>query len=39
MTLKEKIGQMTQIEREVSTPSALRDLFIGTLLSLSLINL
>ncbi|XP_031277792.1 lysosomal beta glucosidase-like [Pistacia vera] len=33
MTLKEKIGQMTQIEREVSTPSALRDFFIGSIQS------
>ncbi|KAJ4725634.1 Beta-glucosidase [Melia azedarach] len=33
MTLKEKIGQMTQIERSVSTPSVLRDLSIGSILS------
>ncbi|KAF3795570.1 Beta-glucosidase [Nymphaea thermarum] len=29
MTLAEKIGQMTQIERAVATPSAIRDLAIG----------
>ena len=29
MTLAEKIGQMTQIERTVATPSALRDFAIG----------
>lgn len=33
MTLKEKIAQMTQIERSVATPSALRDLSIGSILS------
>lgn len=33
MTLKEKIGQMTQIERGVATPSVLKDLSIGNLLS------
>ncbi|GLT48837.1 hypothetical protein SLA2020_224330 [Shorea laevis] len=33
MTLKEKIGQMTQIERSVATPSVLRDLSIGSILS------
>ncbi|CAL0309672.1 unnamed protein product [Lupinus luteus] len=33
MTLKEKIGQMTQIERTVATPSSLRDLSIGSILS------
>ncbi|XP_028779955.1 uncharacterized protein LOC114736335 [Neltuma alba] len=33
MTLKEKIGQMTQIERRVATPSAIRDLSIGSMLS------
>ncbi|XP_028793086.1 uncharacterized protein LOC114748798 isoform X2 [Neltuma alba] len=33
MTLKEKIGQMTQIERRVATPSAIRDLSIGSILS------
>jgi hypothetical protein len=31
MTLKEKIGQMTQIERSVTTPSAIKDFTIGTL--------
>lgn len=31
MTLKEKIGQMTQIERSVATPSAITDLSIGNL--------
>ena len=31
MTLKEKIGQMTQIERTVASDSAIRDLSIGTL--------
>lgn len=30
MTLREKIGQMTQIERTVATSSAIRDLSIGT---------
>lgn len=34
MTLKEKIGQMSQIERSVATPSAIRDFSIGTPLSL-----
>lgn len=29
MTLLEKIGQMTQIERSVATPSAIKDRFIG----------
>ncbi|GMG98318.1 hypothetical protein Nepgr_000158 [Nepenthes gracilis] len=33
MTLKEKLGQMTQIERRVTTPAALRDLGIGSVLS------
>ncbi|CAL5353109.1 unnamed protein product [Camellia sinensis] len=33
MTLKEKLGQMTQIERDVATPSVLRDLSIGSILS------
>ncbi|KAK4278603.1 hypothetical protein QN277_016431 [Acacia crassicarpa] len=33
MTLKEKIGQMTQIERRVATPSAIRNLSIGSILS------
>ncbi|TKY47133.1 Beta-glucosidase BoGH3B [Spatholobus suberectus] len=33
MTLKEKIGQMTQIERGVATSSAIRDLSIGSILS------
>lgn len=35
MTLKEKVGQMTQIERQVATSAAIKDLSIGTL-SLSL---
>ncbi|CAH9070899.1 unnamed protein product [Cuscuta europaea] len=34
MTLQEKLGQMTQIERSVATPSALTDLSIGSVLSL-----
>ncbi|KAL8516311.1 hypothetical protein ACS0TY_014827 [Phlomoides rotata] len=33
MTLKEKIGQMTQIERQVATPSVIKDLGIGSILS------
>lgn len=33
MTLKEKIGQMTQIERAVATPDVVRDRFIGSVLS------
>ncbi|KAI4306641.1 hypothetical protein L6164_029902 [Bauhinia variegata] len=33
MTLKEKIGQMTQIERRVATPSAIKDLSMGSILS------
>ncbi|KAF7833749.1 Lysosomal beta glucosidase [Senna tora] len=33
MTLKEKIGQMTQIERTAATPSAIRDYSIGSILS------
>lgn len=36
MTLEEKIGQMTQIERSVATPSAIKDLSIGTIYPLSL---
>ncbi|KAJ6846664.1 uncharacterized protein M6B38_282655 [Iris pallida] len=33
MTLAEKIGQMTQIEREVATPKVMKDYFIGSVLS------
>ncbi|KAL2508284.1 Glycosyl hydrolase family protein [Forsythia ovata] len=33
MTLQEKIGQMTQIERSVATPSAIKDRYIGSVLS------
>ncbi|XP_071720499.1 uncharacterized protein [Rutidosis leptorrhynchoides] len=33
MTLKEKLGQMTQIERSVATPDVIRDLSIGSVLS------
>lgn len=33
MTLKEKAGQMTQIERRAATPSVLKDLSIGSILS------
>lgn len=33
MTLQEKLGQMTQLERSVATPSTLRDLSIGCPLS------
>ncbi|KAL4610791.1 hypothetical protein ACB092_08G077200 [Castanea dentata] len=33
MTLKEKAGQMTQIERRVATPDAIKDLSIGSILS------
>ncbi|KAI9100051.1 hypothetical protein K1719_024269 [Acacia pycnantha] len=33
MTLKEKIGQMTQIERRVATPSAIGNFSIGSILS------
>ncbi|KAG2670012.1 hypothetical protein I3843_14G063000 [Carya illinoinensis] len=33
MTLKEKIGQMTQIERRVATPDAVKDFSIGSILS------
>ncbi|WOL03111.1 hypothetical protein Cni_G11831 [Canna indica] len=33
MTLAEKIGQMTQIERKVATPQIMRDYFIGSVLS------
>lgn len=29
MTLAEKIGQMTQIERKVATPQVLKDYYIG----------
>lgn len=36
MTLKEKVGQMTQIERRVATHDAIKDLSIGTLASLCL---
>lgn len=35
MTLREKVGQMTQIERRVADPVAIRDFFIGINLSLS----
>ncbi|KAK9029339.1 hypothetical protein V6N11_026458 [Hibiscus sabdariffa] len=33
MTLAEKIGQMTQIERSVATPDAMKNYFIGSVLS------
>ena len=33
ITLQEKIGQMTQIELCVATPSDIRDLSIGTILT------
>ncbi|XP_075493802.1 uncharacterized protein LOC142531524 [Primulina tabacum] len=33
MTITEKIGQMTQIERSVATPSAIKNQFIGSVLS------
>ncbi|KAL3518085.1 hypothetical protein ACH5RR_020674 [Cinchona calisaya] len=33
MTLQEKLGQMTQIERSVATPSVLKHLCIGSLMS------
>ncbi|WOH06267.1 hypothetical protein DCAR_0625690 [Daucus carota subsp. sativus] len=33
MTLKEKIGQMTQIERSVASPHAMKKYFIGSVLS------
>lgn len=33
MTLAEKIGQMTQIERKVATPDVMREYFIGSVLS------
>ncbi|KAL7124790.1 hypothetical protein ABFS83_14G072700 [Erythranthe nasuta] len=33
MSLEEKIGQMTQIERTVATPSAIKNLSIGSILS------
>ncbi|GFP91203.1 beta-glucosidase bogh3b [Phtheirospermum japonicum] len=33
MTLLEKIGQITQIERSVATPSVIKDRFIGSVLS------
>lgn len=29
MTLEEKIGQMTQIEREVTSPDVIKNFFIG----------
>lgn len=35
MTLREKAGQMTQIERHVASPSALRDLSLGNPFSIS----
>lgn len=34
MTIPEKIGQMTQIERSVATPSAIKNRFIGSSLVL-----
>ncbi|KAF6168630.1 hypothetical protein GIB67_005242 [Kingdonia uniflora] len=33
MTLQEKIGQMTQVDRSVATPDVLRDFFIGSVLN------
>ncbi|KAJ0248355.1 Glycoside hydrolase family 3 C-terminal domain-containing protein [Hirschfeldia incana] len=33
MTLPEKIGQMTQIERTVTSPAAIKDFFIGSVLN------
>ncbi|XP_061347192.1 uncharacterized protein LOC133292755 [Gastrolobium bilobum] len=33
MTLKEKVGHMTQIERSVATPSAIKDFSIGSIFS------
>ncbi|XP_044498557.1 beta-glucosidase BoGH3B-like [Mangifera indica] len=33
MTLEEKIGQMTQIERAISSPDVIKNYFIGSLLS------
>ncbi|KAL3530847.1 hypothetical protein ACH5RR_010169 [Cinchona calisaya] len=33
MTLQEKIGQMTQIERSVATPDAIKNRFIGSVVS------
>lgn len=36
MTVEEKIGQMTQIDRVVATPSVVREFFIGQSLSLPL---
>ncbi|XP_012841012.1 PREDICTED: uncharacterized protein LOC105961325, partial [Erythranthe guttata] len=33
MSLAEKIGQMTQIERSVATPSAIKNLSVGSILS------
>ncbi|XP_050108213.1 uncharacterized protein LOC126587216 isoform X1 [Malus sylvestris] len=33
MTLKDKVGQMTQIERQVATPAAVRDHSIGSIFS------
>ncbi|OVA16561.1 Glycoside hydrolase [Macleaya cordata] len=33
MTLPEKIGQMTQIDRSVASPDVLKDLFIGSVLN------
>ncbi|KAB1225765.1 Beta-glucosidase BoGH3B [Morella rubra] len=33
MTLKEKVGQMTQIERRVATPDAIKDMSIGSIMS------
>ncbi|XP_065850503.1 uncharacterized protein [Euphorbia lathyris] len=33
MTLEEKIGQMVQVERSVATPDAMKNYFIGSVLS------
>ncbi|KAL7116147.1 hypothetical protein ACP275_04G224500 [Erythranthe tilingii] len=33
MTLEEKIGQMTQIERKIATPDVMKNYFIGSVLS------
>lgn len=37
MTLEEKIGQMAQIEREVTSPDVIKNFFIGTF-SLDIFN-
>ena len=38
MTLEEKIGQMTQIERKVASPDAMKQYFIGTMIHFDILQ-